>query len=454
MQTYELALFASQFPRTDIPPLAIERSRQAIADLIGVALAGRRHPIGQTILDYVRDQDARPVAGVIGGGRSTPELAALANGTYAHALDFDDTNHPLYGHPSCGVVPALFATGEEVGATFGRALEAYVVGVEIDAALGGAMMMAHSDAGFHSTGTIGTIGAAAAAARMLGLDVETTRYALGIAASRAAGLRANVGTMTKPLHAGAAAMSGVQAARLAARGWDAHPEALESPLGFGSAFVRTDAEPDVANRVGRQWSLLEPYGLAIKAYPTCGATHPAIDAAIAVHRELAGESIERVEVGVSTQATRLLIYDIPRTGSEARFSAKYNVAVGLQRGAVGLGDFTDASVADPVIADLMARIHVAVDDRHRDGTEFPATVRVRTYTGRVLEQTVELARGKNANPLSEHELEAKFVDCAGPGSGELWKAIRHSEVDQPVAELIAATSAYGIAGQREGCATA
>lgn len=444
-QTFELAQFASALPAAEIPALALDRARQAIADLIGVALAGRRHHIGRTMLDYVTDQGARPVSGIFGGGRSTPELASLANGAFAHALDFDDTNHPLYGHPSCSIVPALFATGEETGAGYGRALEAYVVGVEIDAALGGAMMMSHAETGFHSTGTIGTIGAAAAAARMIGLDVDATHRALGIAASRAAGLRVNVGTMSKPLHAGAAAMGGVQAARLAARGWDAHPHALESPLGFCSAFLglEGDREVDCAAEIGQRWSLLEPYGLAIKAYPSCGATHTAIDAALAVRRELDGEAIDHVRVGVSARAPELLVYDRPRTGNEGRFSAQYTVAVGLTRGRVGLEDFTDAAVTDPAIAALMRRIEMVVDDRHRDGTQYPASVQVRTAGGQVLERTVELARGKNANPLSEAELQAKFVDCAGAGGDTLWHAIRHAEPDRPLSELMALTGEYG-----------
>jgi 2-methylcitrate dehydratase PrpD len=254
--------------------------------------------------------------------------------------------------------------------------------------------------------------------------------------------------MTKPLHAGAAATGGVQAARLAALGWESHPQTLESPLGFCSAFLGGDPEVDFATGIGQRWSLLEPHGLAIKAYPSCGATHPAIDAALAVRAELDGESIENVRVGVSSQASRLLVYDHPLTGSEGRFSAQYTVAVALLRGRVGLDDFTDAALADREVATLMERVDVVVDDRHRDGTQYPASVLVRTATGRVLERTVELARGKNANPLTEAELKAKFVTCAGAGSGQLWQAIRHAELDRPLTDLMAATGEFGEAGGR------
>lgn len=447
-QTRELAEFISAFPAASIPGSAIDRARQVIADLIGVAFAGRRHSAGATILEYVLDQGARPVAGIIGGGRTTPELASLANGVFAHALDFDDTNHPLYGHPSCSIVPAILATGEEAGGVFRSAVEAYVVGVEVDAVLGGQMMMAHSETGFHSTGTIGTIGAAAAAARMVGLDIDATQRVLGIAVSRAAGLRVNVGTMTKPLHAGAAAMSAVQAVRLAQRGWDSHPESLESSIGFGSAFLGPDGNRalDFSAGLGEQWSLLAPHGLAIKPYPSCGATHAAIDAAVAVRGELGDVQIEYVRVGVSARAPQLLIYERPQTGSEGRFSGQYTVAAALRRGPLGLDDFTDDSVRDPEVRALMERIEVVVDDRHRDATQYPASVEVRTRAGRVVERTVELARGKNANPLTEEELRAKFEGCVGQGSGELWRSIRHAEPDRRISDFSATLADFQLEG--------
>ena len=439
-QTRELAEFVSALTLSEIPDLAADRARTAIADVIGVALAGRRHHIGATMLDYVEDQGAREVSGILGGGRTTPELAGLVNGTFAHAMDFDDSNHPLYGHPSCHLVPAMLAVGEEFGASFGDALTAYIAGFEVDAALAGAMNMAHYETGFHSTGTIGTIGAAAAA-RTMGLDAETTQRALGIAASRAAGIRANTGTMTKPLHAGAAAMSGIQAARLAVRGWDADPAALEADLGFCSVFMGRAAGTPVefAAQLGQTWSLLDPVGLAIKPYPSCGASHPAVQAALTIHTELGDDEIRQVRVGVSALAPKLLVHSTPETGNEARFSAQYTVAAALVRGHLELSDFTSDAVTDPAVRALMRRMTVLVDERHRDGTEFPASVEVHTASGRRIERTVEIARGKNADPMSDAELEAKFIACAGPAKTALWADIRKAALDVPVAEIVAST---------------
>lgn len=438
--TQRLAEFVSEWPAEAIPAAATDLARVAVSDLIGVALAGRTHRIGATILDYVADQGARPVSGILGGGSTSPELAALANGTFAHAVEFDDINHPMYGHPSCSLVPALFACGEEAGVTFGQVLQCYVIGVEIDAALGRRMMMDHSELGYHTTGTIGTIGAAAAAARLVGLDHDATRHALGIAASRAAGLRVNFGSMTKPLHAGAAAMSGVQAVRLAQRGWDAQEDTIGGPIGFFSAHLGGPRDAtDVTAGLGEHWSLLEPAGLAIKPFPSCGATHCAIDAALAARTQLGEDPVESVRLGVSERAVQLLSYDRPTNGNEARFSGPYTVAVALLRGHVGLADFEDAAVADPAVRQLMSRVEMYVDDRHRTATQLPATLRVTSARGRVVECSVELARGKNANPLGEHELQTKFVDCAGPGSDGLWRALRHAGPDTAVAEMMAWT---------------
>ncbi|KQS65709.1 MmgE/PrpD family protein [Modestobacter sp. Leaf380] len=443
--TGEVAAFVRDLTLSDVPELAVHRARQAVADLVGVALAGRRQQVGKLIVDHVLEQGARPVAGILGGGGTSRESAALANGVCAHAMDFDDTNHPLYGHPSCSIVPAVLAIGEPSGADVELALTAYVVGFELDAALGGALELSE---GFHSTGVIGTIGAAAAAARIHGLDDRGIRHALGIAASRAAGLRTNFGTMTKPLNAGAAAASAVQATLLAARGFDANDAALESPIGFAAAF--TGGVSDLAattSRLGSDWSLMAPYGLAIKPFPSCGATHTGIDAAVAV-RELVDEDIARIRVGISGQAPRLLIYADPQTGNEARFSATYTVAAALVRGALGIADFTDAAVTDPAVRTLMSRVEVHVDDRLRDQPQFPTAVEVTTVSGRRVEVVADVARGKNANPMTEAELAAKFADCAGPDAATgLWAAIRHAPLGTPVAELVAATALRGDARQ-------
>jgi 2-methylcitrate dehydratase PrpD len=443
-QTQAMAEFVAEF--SDFPEETLERARRAVSDLIGVAIAGREHKIGLTILDYVQDQGAREVAGILGGGRTTPELAALANGTFSHALDFDDTNHPMYGHPSSHVVPAALAIGEEVEAPYGRLLEAFIVGFEVDAALGGAMNMAHYLTGFHATGTIGTVGAAAAAARMHGFDVETTVRALGIGASRAAGLRVNVGTMTKPLHAGCAAMGGVQAARLAARGWDAMPDTLESKLGFASAFMGRESGTDVdfTSSLGDDWSLLAPYGLAVKPFPTCGATHPAIHASLQVHGALPQSDIRRVRAEVSDLGRKILVYDRPETGDQARFSYQYAIACALARGAVTLSDFSDRAVADALVRSLVERVEIEVADRYVGEGEFPATISVETADGTVTERTVLLAKGKNSNPMSEDELFGKFAAClAAVGSADaeaLWALTRHADPDLPVSRLVAATA--------------
>ena len=197
----------------------------------------------------------------------------------AHALDYDDMCFVSLAHPSCALVPALLAAGELAHAPPSALLDAYVVGFELECRLGNVMNPRHyHQRGWHCTSSIGTLGAAAAAARVLGLDAHATRHALGIAASSACGLKENIGSMVKPLHAGMAARNGVMAARLAQRGFTASPHAIDGPQGYLAAMdsEQPSLEPAVAD-LGIRWEILET-GVTVKLYPSCAATHPPLDA--------------------------------------------------------------------------------------------------------------------------------------------------------------------------------
>jgi 2-methylcitrate dehydratase PrpD len=241
-------------------------------------------------------------------------------------------------------------------------------------------------------------------------------------------------------------MSGVQAARLAARGWDASPDTLESKLGFASAFMGRESGTDVdfTSKLGVEWSLLAPYGLAVKPFPTCGATHPAIHAAMEVHGAQPATEIRRIRAEVSDLGRKILVYDRPETGDQARFSYQYTIACALDRGAVSLKDFSDSAVADARVQELVSRVEVEVADRYVGEGEFPATISVETADGTVTERTVLLAKGKNSNPMSEEELFGKFAGCleaAGlPDADALWALTRHADPELPVSKLTAATA--------------
>src|SRR3972149_3219544 len=236
-----------------------------------------------------------------GPGRAAgagPARAAVANGTAAHALDFDDTNFAMMGHPSAPVLSAALAAGE-LALADGRALvHAFLLGFEVETAMAEVMNPPHYEKGFHATGTLGTMGAAAAAARLLGLDAEQTRTALAIAASQASGLTENFGTMTKPFHAGHAARSGVLSALLAREGFTASAQAIEGPQGYFAVLGAGKREEQALESLGAPWKILET-GVAVKPYPSCACPHSIIDSALELRRthNITPEQVAEVTVG-------------------------------------------------------------------------------------------------------------------------------------------------------------
>ena len=264
-----------------------------------------------------------------------PEEAALANGVAAHALDFDDMCFVSLAHPSCALVPAALATAELVQASGSAIVDAYAVGFELECRLGNVMNPRHyHERGWHCTSSIGTLGAAAAAARILGLDIDQTRHALGIAASSACGLKENIGTMVKPLHAGLAARNGVMAARLAREGFAASARALDGPQGYLAVMDSQGAGlDDAVADLGARWEILET-GITVKLYPCCAATHPPLDALIELRRResITPDEVDTIDVEVDSMTPRLLIYDRPATGLEAKFSMPFCAAAAIVHG--------------------------------------------------------------------------------------------------------------------------
>jgi 2-methylcitrate dehydratase PrpD len=415
--TQRLAEFVAGTPSEAIGFGAREQARRAVLDTLGVMLAGCREPAAQLVAEQLREQGGCDEASVFGAGFLAPAtLAALANGTAAHALDYDDVTRNMRGHPSAPLLPALLALGEKLGSSGQGLLDAYVLGFEVECKLGRAIGEPHYALGWHATSTLGTVGAAAACARLLALDAGQMRNALGIAASLASGLQANFGTMTKPLHAGWAAHNGVVAADLAARGFEASADALEGPSGFLRAMSGgADIDIEAAVRgLGDPWEVVEP-GIGVKLYPCCYATHRAIDAALEVRR-LAGfntQGIEAVEVHLSQGTLLPLIGRPPETGLEAKFSIQYCVAAALLYGPPGLKAFTEGAVARADVQALVRRVR-AIEDGPSLAYPIEGWARVVvTSGGAAFEATVEMPRGDSKNPVSWDELCGKFRDCAG-----------------------------------------
>jgi len=413
--TDSLARFVHTLELKAVPAPALAVARNCIMDTVGVALAGVAEPVGSKIIDFVREEGARPVATVFGAGfRTSAADAALANGTTGHALDFDDVSPPMRGHPSVVCAMAALAVAEAEGKSGADVLLGYIAGVEVMVCLAYAVGRKHYDIGWHSTSTLGSIAAAAAAAKVRGLDLGQTRTALAIGASMSSGLRRNFGSMTKPLHAGHAAKNGVTAAALAARGFTADGTAIEAPLGFLSLFSDR-AAPEAAARLGNEWGIVNP-GLNLKRHPCCYAAHHAIDAALELRAEhhLTGAEIERIDVLVAPKGLTAVIHDRPVTGLEGKFSLPYTVAAALVDGVVPMGAFTDEQVMRPALQALLRKVHAREAEGDPVSVETPrfADVTLTLTGGRKLRKHVQYPRGAAANPMSQDELDAKFRDCA------------------------------------------
>src|SRR5262245_40368258 len=352
--TSMLAEFIAKSRFEDCPAAAVDAARRAIMDTLGVMLAGSAEPPARIVQSVAAAEGGAPLATISGTGKRTGAVwAALANGTAAHALDFDDTNFALLGHPSAPVLSAALAAGELALANGRELVHAFLLGFEVETTVAETINPAHYEHGWHATCTLGTLGAAAAAARILGLDVAQTATALAIAASQASGLKENFGTMTKPFHAGHAARSGVLSALLAREGWTASAQALEGPQGYLSVFNAGRRELGAIETLGRPWKITTT-GVAVKPFPSCACTHSIIDGALDLRRAhaLAPEHIASVTIGVNKVVPRILIHSDPRTGLEAKFSGEFSAAAALADGRVGIATFSDEKVRDPAVRSL------------------------------------------------------------------------------------------------------
>jgi 2-methylcitrate dehydratase PrpD len=404
-----------------VPPEARRAAQAAWLDTIGVILAGSIERPAR-VVQKMCDVEGRGPCRVAGTELTVaPGAAALANGTAAHALDYDDMCFVSLAHPSAPLVPAALAAGELYASSGRDLLDAYAVGFEVECALGRSVNPSHYARGWHCTSTLGSVGAAAAVARLMRLDASTTAHALSIAASEASGLKENFGTMVKPLHAGLAARNGVTAALLAGGGFTASDAAIDGPQGFVAATSEEDRDLSAVLRdLGSRWEIVET-GITVKLYPSCAATHPSLDALLDLRRRhgFAPDEVEAIEVTVDRVTPSVLIYPEPRSGLEAKFSMQFCLAAAAVAGHVGIDTFDDTRVADPAIRRLASRVTMRVDDTL--GRSAPALtqahVAVRLAGGGTLDARADGARGYPARPPSREELDAKFRACAARAIG-------------------------------------
>ena len=396
----------------DAAPQHVPTLVATLVDTVAVALPG-----ADALPALARWAEAEPAPGpatVWGGGTASVSRAALLNGTAAHALDFDDAVPESPLHPSTVLWPAVLALAEPRRLGWSDALAAVEVGNAAARALVETLPAdVHYARGWHTTSTVGRLAAVTALARLLRLEEPVARHAIGIAASMAAGSRASFGTSTKPLHAGLAAHDAVVAVTMAEAGIDSHPDQLDAPLGFLAQYG-DPGERDAFSARLAAWAQDWPTAWSLKRYPSCYATHYAVDAAMALAPGTDPARIERVEVRVHPGALRPLLDRAPTTGQEARFSLPHTVAAALVDGGLDLAALTDAAVRRADVLAVRDRVQVLPEDTGRAY----ADVRVTTSTG-TRAQVVTVTHGDARDPLTDAEVDAKAVACArAAGWGE------------------------------------
>ncbi len=410
--TQTLAARAQAVRHDQLSPEARQLVRQCLLDYVAVTLAGAQEPLTATVLADMAEQGGAAQASVFLHGGKLPVLsAALVNGTAAHALDYDDVNLAMPGHPSVAILPALLALGEQTHASGADLIAAFVAGYELQCRAGQLVAPAHYDHGFHATGTIGAFGAAAACAHLLGLDAERTAHALGIAGTQASGLRSLFGTMCKPFHAGKAAANGLLAARLAKRGFVARPDVLECEQGFARTHS-ADFHPERALAP-------PPLGLHLRAnlfkyHAACYLTHAAIEAARQLKAEhgIAPGQVKFVRIRADRGCAGVCNIAEPRTGLEAKFSLRFTMALAL----AGADTSRLSAYADDVARDeTMNQLRDKVTVEFISGWPLTLTeVEIALADGRTV--TARHDSGVPASDVDEQgrRLEEKFTALVAP----------------------------------------
>lgn len=420
MYTERLARLVADATYESLSSEAVSAAKRAVLDTIGVTLAGSSDDASGIMVGHVKALGGKREASVFASAfKTSAPLAALANGMMAHVLDYDDGAWAWFGHASAVVLPAVLAVCESRQSTGKDVILGHVVGLEAAARIGLACGDRAYLMGWHNTSTIGSIGAAMGASKILKLDEKQTAVAIGIAASLASGLlKANVGTMTKPFHAGHGAENGVSAALLADRGFTASHTALEGEFGFCRIFNGGgEYWPDrLTDGFGSPWNIATP-GLLVKPYPSCRSTHPGIDAALYIRKTYRPDptKIREIEFRTSNAVEEILQHHRPRVNLEGRFSLEYCAALALLHGEVALkhfmnpGWFTDAQVQQ-----LVAKAKYVHPPGWERGVEAPQEVLVKMADGSVYSKLVGVhdTSGDPGNPMTEAEIVSKYHDCA------------------------------------------
>jgi 2-methylcitrate dehydratase PrpD len=408
--TEKMVSFVKETSYGDFSREVIHQAKRCFLDLIGVALGGARQPLVQILIETLKESGGRPQATVLAHGFKTSLLnAALINGAMAHALDFDDTHIGSIIHPSAPVVPAILAVGEWRGATGKAAMEALIIGFEVETRIGLGLGRKHYDRGWHTTSTCGRFGAAVASGKLLGLSALQMSRAIGLAGTQASGLRLAFGTMTKPFHPGKSAFDGLFSALLARRDFTCAPNMLEGPNGFAEALGDDDTNLNrMVRNLGKKFQILNN---TFKPYAACLLTHPTIDGVFELKKRyrLKVSDVDEISCEVARFCLDAAGQKEPKTGLEGKFSIYYCAALPLLEATVGEDMFTVEKVQSPQIVALGKKVKVRVNPSLKD-TE--ARVTITTRDGKKYSAFIDKPKGDPRNPPTDSELESKFRSLA------------------------------------------
>lgn len=403
----------------DLPADAVHWAKIGILDTVAVTLAGAPEACTRIALGLPGVADAPGPALVYGHGRRASVLdAALINGVASHALDYDDVNNHIGGHPSVPLVPAILALADDLDVSGRDVVLAYIAGFEAETCVGRGVNQHHYEKGWHPTATLGIFGTVAAAAHALRLDSDQTTRALAIAASLASGIKANFGTMTKPLHVGHSGRAGLMAVLIAQRGFEANPLAMEHHQGFFNVFNGEGTfDPAPLTSAWTTPLTVELPSIGIKQFPCCGSTHHAIAAMLSLVKDdgIGAGDVTGIDIHVHPRRLRHTNNAFPDSVLGAKFSQQYAVARGLLDGAVRLKDFEGTAFLEPAVTDLLkiTRAHAFGAAGMPDGGTWDAEVHVSLKDGRTVSRRIDNMVGRSGdNAMSRDELYEKFADCA------------------------------------------
>lgn len=407
-----VAQFAVRWRDAKVEEKHLHLARRALLDTYAVAIAGRGEDAAKIAHRHAEALGGNGRSTVWSSGLTLPaELAAWVNAITGHVLDYDDVMTPMRGHISIALVPPLVALGEETGASMREYAVAYLAGFEVMAKFSRVMALPHYSRGWHSTYSMGVIGAAVSCSVLLGLDETQTMNAIGLAVAQAAGTRENFGTMAKSFQAGQCATAAVRAAQLAKAGYDAAATSLDGPFGFMALYAQNEALAPELGKLGQAPLEIDAMGIDVKKYPCCYATHRGLDAILGLRKEhgLTLDDVASVDMLTSAGGLEALICPRPKTGLEGKFSMEYTMAAALADGAIRLASFDDGEIRRPAMQAYFDKVKTV----EAPGPKLPrwSHVTLNLKDGRKLDRRVQVARGDAGDPLTDEELMAKVEDC-------------------------------------------